>query len=280
MTTDYADYATPQAHATQISVTGVPLLTKSTNIINDVAHNIPFGGGAVTIANNVPVAQIGYEISVTALIAAGSNTLPIITVELVWTDSTTGTTVEHDTWNLPVASSGVGSVHVGTGPTKGNRLTVKLSNNDGAANMTVTTVVNQNSRVYGRDDWRTETFNSIPLATVASHDQQGNVLCAFTSPALAANAAVTRIFAVYAGRVTCYYRSTTGQTGTLAISCLDPQFSTSNVTLALLPIAANANTNVASLALPRTFTQFTLSDTSGVGGNILAAWFIIDEYLS
>lgn len=276
--TDYPDWQTPQAHATQISVTGVPLLTKSTNIINDVNRNVPFGGGKVTIASNVGVTQIGYEIAITALISSLAPTLPILTVDMTWTDSVSSTVVGHETWNVPIGSSGAGSLHVGTGPTKGNLLTVKLANNDSAQNATVTTVVNQNSRVYGRDDWRTESFNAIPNATLPLHDQQGNTLLDFLSASLGALGSVSRILPLYAGSVSIAYSSAVSKTGTLQLTNLDPAVGAAGI-YTLLTIPASNITQLAKVSLPRAVCNLTLADTSNTSGNSLQAMIIVDEYL-
>jgi hypothetical protein len=276
---DYADYQTPQAHATAIAVTGVPLLTKSTNLINDANHSIPFGGAAVTIANKLAFTQIGYEVAITALISATAPTLPILTVDLIWTDSTSATTVAHETWCLPIGSSGAGSLHIGIGPTKGNQLTVKLANADSAQNATVTTVVNQNSRVYLRDDWRTEQFNAIPNATLPLHDQQGNTLLDFLSAPLGALGSVSRLLPLYAGKVTIAYSSAVSKTGSLQLTNLDPAVSSAGI-YTLLDIPASNRTQLVVVSLPRAVCQLTVADTSNTAGNTLQVMIITDEYLA
>ena len=278
MTVDYPDFATPQAHATQIAAPGVPLLTLSTNVINDVGRNVPFGGGNVTVANLQNISQIGYEIAIAALISNLAPTLPILTVNLIWKDSITNTTVGHETWNIAIGSSGAGSLHIGTGPTKGNRLTVLIANNDSAQNATVTTIVNQNSRVYARDDWRTESFNSIPNAIVALHDQQGSTLSNFLSAPLAANGQVTRLLPLFAGRVSVAFSSAISMAGTLQITNLDPVVSAVS-TFVVLANPANNLSQLFSLSLPRSACTFTLTDTSGLAGNTLQAMFVADEFV-
>jgi hypothetical protein len=276
--TDYPDWQTSQDHADKISVTGVPLLTKSVNVVNDINRNVPLGGGNVTIANAVSVTQIGYEIAITALISALAATLPVLTVQMIWTDSVTGTTVGHETWNIPIGSSGAGSVHIGTGPTKANQLTVKLANNDTAQNATVTTVINQNSRVYARDDWRTESFNAIPNAVLPLHDQQGNTLANLLTSALPANGSQTRLLPVYSGRVSIAFSSAISGAGKIQVNNLDPVMSAAGIYL-LLAIPASNNTTIVTVSLPRAVCQFILTDTTGLAGNSLQAMFVTDEFL-
>jgi hypothetical protein len=276
--TDYPDWQTPQAHANTIAATGVPLLTKSTNIVNDINRSVPFGGASITIANRVSVTQIGYEIAITALISALAPTLPVLTVDMIWVDSVTSTTVGHETWNIPIGSSGAGSVHIGTGPTKANQLTVKLSNNDSAQNATVTTVINQNSRVYARDDWRTESFNAIPNAILPLHDQQGNTLADLLTSALPANGSQTRLLPLYSGRVSIAFSSAVSKAGTLQVTNLDPSVSAAGIYL-LLAIPASNNTTIVTVSLPRAVCQFILTDTTGLAGNSLQAMFVTDEFL-
>ena len=278
MTVDYADYQTPQAHASSIAATGVPLLTLSTNVVNDVARAVPFGGAKQTVVTNAPVTQIGYEVNITALIAAGAATIPTLTVDLIWNDSVTNTIVGHETWTMVMGTASGGSQHIGTGPTKGNRLTITVSNNDSAANATVTTVINQNSRVYGRDDWRTEGFNTVPNVTVTAHNQQGNTLIQFLSAALGIGASAKRLLGLYAGKVTVVAFSTTSQLATLQVTSLDPNFSASSEYILLALPAANTATPV-TLALPRAPCTITVTNTSGGAGNIVQANIVIDEHL-
>lgn len=277
MTTDYPDWQTPQANADKIASTGVPLLTKATSTVTANNTNVPFGG-TVQVANKVSITQPGYEISVTAKISASAPTLPILTVELIWHDSVSGTTVGHEKWNVPMGSTFNGSVHTGTGPTKGDQLTVNLTNNDSAQAATVTTIINQNSRVYLRDDWRTEAFNSPPNGVPPLHDQYGNQLGSLVTGSLSGGGSVTRLLALYAGRVTVTFGSTVSKQGTLQITQLDP--AQLNGELALLEITQDNYTNVVSLSLPRAACTFTLTDTSGSSGNILQAFFIVDEFLA
>jgi len=273
--TDYLDWQTPQAHADRIFATTVPLASKSNNVVNDQLHNIPFGA-TVTIANQVPVNQIGYEISVKALISAAASSLPILTVEMKWTDSVTGTIVADEVWNIVAGSTQGGSLHYGTGPSKANLLTINVTNNDTSQAMTVTTVLNQNSRVYVRDDWRTQAFNSVPNASIPQHNQQGNILGA-SLITVGALGTFTRLLALYSGLVTVTYASATSAAGKFQITPLDPAIA--NGVFYLDAVAASNLTKAVLLALPRCACTFTMTDTSN-GTNSLEAFFHIAEQLA
>lgn len=243
--------------ANEVASTGVPLLTKATNLIKDQNHVIP--ANTAVALTQVSVSQIGYEVAIKVLCAAGS-TSPACTFDLVWTDSATGITVGHETWSVIGGSTSGGASYFGTGPTKADRLTVTITNQDTANTMTVTTILNQNSRIYADDDWRQEAFNSPPGFTVPSHDQQGLLLANFSGSIGAAGNA-QRLIALYAGMVWVYTRNVPGaQPGQVFIrNVADKAVTASN-----LYERAIANTGHASLdlvALPRASCIFEIDNT-------------------
>jgi hypothetical protein len=271
---DYPDFETPQAHADSIFGTGVPLYSKAVNVVNDQARVIG-AGATVTIANAVAVAQIGYEISVVALANAGS-AAPFCQVELIWTDSVTGTTVGDEQWTLWAASSGGGSSSRGTGPTKGDRLTIKVTNGDGANTMTVTTILNANSRVYLTDDWRQTSLNSIPTFTNPLRDQQGNILAGFNAN-INAGASQIRTIPLYAGKVTVAARCLGASGGTIQVQQLDPQVNVPYLLYGNIPV--NPLTANFEISLPRAVCDFSITNTSGIA-DTFQALIVVSGYRS
>lgn len=275
MTVDYPDYATPQAHANTISLTGVPLLHRALNLINDVAHVI--GAASSVTLGPVTFGAIGYEISLRLLIPAAATT-EFATIDLAWTDSVTGLLVAHETWTHGAGTVAPGSGVIGTGPSKGDTLKITITNHDPAQAMTVTTVVSQNSRIYARDDWRTELFNVFPNFATPTHNQQGNTLATILTGALGIGAAQTRILPLYAGLVSIATWSTTSQRGDLQLHNMDQATPNNLMYHKDLPGGA-AFTVTDSFPLPRAQCSFTLTNTDAGAGNILTAWFVIQELL-
>lgn len=277
--TDYQDWQTHQAHADAIAATGVPLLSLATNVLNDQLRNLP-ANLSTTVVSNLPVKQIGYQVYLQAL-SPGGTTLPFVTIDLLWKDSLTGLVIAHEEWTLGAGSTSGGSIYLGTGPTKGDLLTITAFNNDLVNAMTLTTVLHQNSRVYLRDDWRQETINTIPGFTGGVHNQQGNCLVAF-SGSINAGATLTRYVSLYAGRVLVSALGF-GQVGNIFIDTLDPainvggvQQGPGNIYGASLP--ATGLTVEGSVTFPRAPTVVRIVNTSGVASNYDMGIYI-DEYL-
>jgi hypothetical protein len=139
---------------TNISTTGVPLLTKSA-ILGSAAAQALAGTSTVTLLNAVAHTQIGYEFSISLQQSSVVATYPLLAVTLTWSDSATGRIVTVDKF-YTTASNTVSTapiVTVGTGPSKGDTLTVTLQNVT-ATPVTYSFVAAQNSRVYTRDSWQ------------------------------------------------------------------------------------------------------------------------------
>lgn len=279
-TLDYPDYGTAQQHADRIAATGAPLLALATNILNDQLRNVP-ANASTTVVSNLPVTQIGYQLFL-QLLSPGGTALPWATVDMLWKDSLTGVTIAHETWTLGAGSTSGGSIYLGTGPTKGDRLTITVFNNDLASAMTLTTVLHQNSRIYLRDDWRQETINTIPGVTGGTHNQQGNCLVAF-SGSINAGTTLARYVSLYAGRVLVSALGF-GQVGNIFVDTLDAainlggvQQGPGNIYGAALP--ASGLTVEGSVTFPRAPTLVRIVNTSGVASNYDLGIYI-DEYLS
>lgn len=148
---DFPDWQAPSAHAAQIASQGVPLLTKSSMIANQtfasIAHGASSGPPELTIN------QIGYEITVNPKFPAGT-TNPFVEVGLQWIDSASGNGVANDVFYVPGCTDAHGFVVYGRGPTKGDRLTVSITNLDTAQSVSCSVTVLENSRVYPTDVWR------------------------------------------------------------------------------------------------------------------------------
>ena len=198
--TDYPDYQTPQAHADTISNTGVPLLSRPANVVNQSGTVV--SGATATVALNQPISKIGYEIMCSVFAPATNQSL--ITVQMVWSDSVSGQTVVTEEWDFYAGSGPLANAHIirGTGPTKGDTLTVKLSQSISTVTATYQVVMAQNSRVYSRDDWRSTTYPPVTgFTSIFNSDLINGVLGTADSLAVAAAGSVTYLLPLFSGKV-------------------------------------------------------------------------------
>lgn len=246
-TPDHPDWNVAQAIAALIATGqltgaagGVPLLTGSNNLSQSGTVNILANSTYQTGLINL--SQIGYELFVSALVDAAA-TQPGLQVELDWFDTVSGLQVAQDGWSLLGSNSAGGQQYMGTGPTKGNQVNIKVTNLDPAKQATVQLTLVQNSRVYVRDDWRQLTKALVPGFNLPNVDQAVGILCQ-ASPNVGSGVTGQRVIMLYAGQCKLYV------SGTLAfdvkITAFDPAIGLS----------------------PNTFTIFEDKVTGATGGFI------------
>lgn len=207
--TDYTDWQTPQAHADDISNTGVPLLSRPDNLINFTGTVA--SGATVTVGSNIHISKIGYEIALTFYAPAAAASID--TVQLIWSDSVSGQVVVTDEWSFYAGSGPIANANIirGTGQTKGDTLTVKVTQNVSTVTASFIIVMAQNSRIYSRDDWRTVAFGGVTGVTGANGDDMNNgIVVNMDAVAVAAGANVIAALPLYAGRVVINCTTTSG----------------------------------------------------------------------
>lgn len=188
----------PAQSAASLSALGIPLLTKSTNVFNQL--NATLGAGSFVTFGPASIGQIGYHTFIQARENAPGTQHLTIQVDVTWTDSGTGLTVAQDTFYfLPSSSANFHQV-IGDGPSKGDTVSVRITNNDSVP-VTYSFALNQNSRVYATDTWRTMgQMPTLPGFTGPGQDTPGLVLCDVSQSMVAAQV-VLRPIALYTGPV-------------------------------------------------------------------------------
>lgn len=276
--TDYTDYNTHQAHADAISNTGVPLLARPGNLVN-FTGTVAFSS-TVTIASNVAVSKIGYEIFLSFFAPASNQS--ICTVQLIWSDSVSGLVVLTDQWDFYAGSGTSSNAHVirGSGPTKGDTLTVKVSQNASTITASFTIVMAQNSRVYLRDDWR--TVSSGPVTGIGGSVlvfTAGNVLSTIDSAAVAAGASVTSWLPLYAGRVVINCTTTSGTSDMQALILGDTGFGGSFVPDQVVRGKTDANGNllIVGAVFPRSQCKLQQVNNNAAAKDLLT-FITVAEY--
>lgn len=198
--TDFADWGTPAENARQISLAGVPLLTglKSATLQNSV--NIP--ANTAVHLGTFQFQQIGYDIALAVSVDAAC-TQPGLQVEFDWSDPASGLQTAQERWQLLGSNAAGGQQYMGTGPTKGGQLDVTITNFDPSKAATITTTVLQNSRVWGRDDWRQLTNNAVPTFNTPLNDAPAGWLMQ-ASPNIGSGVTSSRWGMLYAGSARLY----------------------------------------------------------------------------
>lgn len=149
--TDFPDWHTPQANATAISTTGVPLLSNPNVLINEQLQVIAAGSDAVY--GPVTVTQTGYSLQVITLFPVAA-TNPFVEVVLTWTDPASGIVYDESHQFVPGSSGASGFTVLASGPARSSNLTVTVNNLDGAQAATISLLAGQHSTVAVRDTWR------------------------------------------------------------------------------------------------------------------------------
>lgn len=140
--TDYTDWNDPQAHAQQIAQTGVPLLGFPQLLVKDLTRSI--AGGAAFNEGTFLFTQVGYTLTVSAN-TLSTPTVPFIQVTLTWQDSTGSFVIDTDNFYCPFATGSTAFQTMISGPVKGNKVTIGITNLDPAVNINVNLIVNQDS---------------------------------------------------------------------------------------------------------------------------------------
>jgi hypothetical protein len=184
---------------------GVPLLTASNSLIN--AGSILLTTGTQTFGP-FTITQPGYDIAID-ITSTGAG-LVGVGIIAQWNDSVSGALVSEEEWDILPGPVGSFNNIIGTGPTKGNQLTLKMNVTNGGP-VTVSGIITllQNSRIYKRDDWRMYLINGATggLAT-ASPDLAANFLGSAHPNLAASGGNSTYVLPLYAGRISLSVAST------------------------------------------------------------------------
>lgn len=200
MTFDFPDWQTPQAHATTISKTGVPLLRASNNLAGATGLTLP-GPSSANLVVGKAVTQPAFEIAVLASMPAGTGTIPFLNLDLEWSDSVGGLTTARRSIMM-TAGNGPSAAITSfiTGPCRGNFLTATLTNFDPAVTATVNYTINQTSHVYERDQSGQLAFGSpAPNGFTNPTSKPSSGVVAFANPTIAAGASTSFLCALNVG---------------------------------------------------------------------------------
>jgi hypothetical protein len=270
MTVDYADWQAPQAHATAISITGVPLLTGKSLVFSSGLQTIAAGGTYVPGAKSFT--QPGYEIFVSAFANVASAN-PFVSLELAWTDSGTGLIIARDTYICAASNVTSGWLSIGSGPTAADSVFLTATNLDGAHTMVFSIMILQNSRIYAHDsfswDNTGESGLSIPGFTVANLRGDNSALGDISGGALAASGNSEWLIAPgYGGTVTFAIATATVTPSNLTFTVYPRPTSFYGATAYLWRTVPTAAATFGSFKATRSPMLFQVNNSSAVAGTV------------
>lgn len=258
-----------------VAATGVPLLTRSTLLNQQTSVSLTIG--AVSTLGPFNVSQIGYEMILSSFQPTG--VLSFFKVELQWSDSVTGAITGFERWWL-VPGSAIGSPHVinGIGPTKGDRLTVIITNHaNSTGSITYSYTLLQNSRVYAEDKWRTQGFSAAGQSG-PGQDVVSNVLASVTS-GLAAGAGLSRFLPLYNGTINLMVTSTSNTNDCeVTLNDVADQSIITNPNFPIYDQFTNAQGNLYALVgLPRAQLQLNITNHNAATKTVTAAMIMNEQ---
>lgn len=150
------------------------------------------------IAGFATIEQGGYELTFTTMINAGA-AIPFVLIKMQFydVDQVGATPIEKVWWYLPCGAN-PSSVSVwGKGPQRGAFMSVQVINQATGFPVTFGAQINDVSRQYSRDDWRTGTLTNIPTYTNAGGQPESLVYADINN----VGSPATRILPLYAGKI-------------------------------------------------------------------------------
>lgn len=204
---DYPDWATAQAHADKIAITGAPLIPKDAQLFNTSTGGpivLTPGQTTTVLLDQDMSSNTSYHVSVDGLtLTAEAN--PFYRVALLWHDLDE-TLVDGQHWNClatDVSPAVNNTLIVGRGPCEAATVEVNLRSFALTQNITLDFVFDGSSRLFTDHNWTSfsnNTSGSAPFLTPIS-SPTSNLLGGTKGQVLAAGATLQRINALRSGRL-------------------------------------------------------------------------------
>lgn len=241
--TDYPDFQTPQAHATAIAATGVPLLSLANVISQAGAQNVNAGSIFQTGVKNL--LQPSYEMTIETK-AASAPTTPFVKVTLQWFDSASGDLLDHDDFWTPFSSPSFGPLTLLRGTSKGTQVNLQIFNGSPNPAVSVNYALLQSSRVFTRDvcHWDNEGYapGLVPGYTLPTLPPDQTSLGLLDNATIPASSTNTYLFAPWDGLIQIVGQVNTGSAASLTTAIRpqpDSNFATHPVNFQAVGVAPN-----------------------------------------
>lgn len=269
--TDYADYQTPQAHATAIYGTKVPLARSVTAVGSAIGATLNAGVNTPLFVN-VAIDQPGWELEFQASLPGAVGTVPFALLRLQFLKSATTLIISNRPMYAQVGqSTNQGVATGGYGPVRGDVVSLSLTNLDPAQVMTYSYAFSAVSHPHIRDVWRQDDYTAFPPATFTwPSGEPGIGWLATSTPSIGPGGSTSRLIATYLGKVRMQIDNS-ANANAIQVTITDP---VGNVT----PSANYYDQTVAASALqrdeiwlPAKPVLLTMKNTGGAGnitGNV------------
>lgn len=216
--TDYADWQEPQAHATAIAATGVPLLGLASQLVTTATKVI--GPSTTQFFTTANVTQVGYHGTFEVQFPSAA-TVPFCRARLSWLDNLTGYSLGTDDYILPGAQAASLFTTTAAGLARGNRVQLAIDNLDPAQSATVTCTLNEDSIPRNGDSWYYPNLLNaavtVPGFTLPGLPDDESVLGVLDNVTIAASSSNTYLLGMHAGLVNIGYELSAGTAANLSI---------------------------------------------------------------
>lgn len=268
--TDYADWQTPQAHATAIFDTTVPLGIKPVNVFA-VSSSLAAGGNT-RLVTTLPVEQPSYQLYIAFQLPTNLGTVPFGVLKITWQDSASGYTSQVDTFILPAGQLAF-CFYLVTGPARGDVVTVDLFNLDPNQLLLYNISLTAISHLYTQARLIQTDTSAVVGFTQPGKNAQAGIL-ASSSPNITPGNSQDRLAATWLGQAVLVVDNV-GQANGALVLITDPGLITgagmlygtaASGVIAIANVAAGASTT-ATIALPAGPVNVRVTNT-GATGNI------------
>lgn len=180
---------------------GTPLLHGVKQVYASGSQVIAISGTFTTPA--ITITKPGYLIRVTAQMSASSAANPTVKCDVNWTVAASGTPITaQEIWFVPAAAASAMRTD-GRGPTKGDTVTITLTNGDSVDTVTVFVTIWETTQHMARDDWRSTGTVGSSLGTPAVNIAYAGIL-ANESVNVGAGATAVRNLPLYCGQASVF----------------------------------------------------------------------------
>lgn len=198
--TDFPDWTDPQATATDVSVTGVPLLRKTAPLASASNVNIA-AGSSINPVSNVTINQPSYEIAFGVSLPAAAGTVPFLQILMQWFDASTGIVTDTEVFQAPMGNGPGNAIqYYMSGPARGSGLNLLFQNSDPAQIATISYIITMTSHVHVYDRFTQFGYaNVAPIGFTNPAGQPNSGVLAVINATIGGNLSISRLCAVWSG---------------------------------------------------------------------------------
>jgi len=215
--TDYADWQTPQAHATAIFDTTVPLGIKPVNTFK--ATSVVAAASQLGLVAGAVIEQPSYQLYIDAGQATTAGTVPFMRLSLTWRDTASGFAALPDVFWLPIGQT-VFTTYLITGPCRGDQVDVLLNNLDPLVALNFTASMTAISHLYTQARLIQTDTSAVSAFTQPGKNAQAGIL-ASTAPNVTPGNSQDRLAAAWLGEGTLVVDNF-GQANAVRVLVADP----------------------------------------------------------